>query len=173
MTLEQRLAALAQRAGTECKALRTLVNGNAADLTALTTTAKTNLVAALNEVRQLALDAAGAGGATLNDAATNSTEGWTSQKITDYVAAQLAVILGPGVPAALNTLDELAAALGDDSNFAATMTTALGNRLRVDAAQTLTAPQKAQACANAGAAALVDTGNLDADFVSTFNTALA
>jgi hypothetical protein len=35
-------------------------------------------------------------------------------------------ILGAGVPAALNTLDELAAALGDDANYAATVTTALG-----------------------------------------------
>ena len=35
-------------------------------------------------------------------------------------------ILGAGVPAALNTLDELAAALGDDANYAATVTTSLG-----------------------------------------------
>ena len=35
-----------------------------------------------------------------------------------------------GAPAALNTLDELAAALGDDANFAATVTTSLG--LKVD-----------------------------------------
>jgi hypothetical protein len=33
-----------------------------------------------------------------------------------------------GAPGALDTLDELAAALGDDANFAATVTTALGNR---------------------------------------------
>jgi hypothetical protein len=35
-----------------------------------------------------------------------------------------------GAPAALNTLDELAAALGDDANFAATVTTSIG--LKVD-----------------------------------------
>ena len=34
-------------------------------------------------------------------------------------------ILGVGVPAALDTLDELAAALGDDANFAATVTSSL------------------------------------------------
>jgi hypothetical protein len=33
-----------------------------------------------------------------------------------------------GAPAALNTLDELAAALGDDANYAATVTTALGTK---------------------------------------------
>jgi hypothetical protein len=37
-------------------------------------------------------------------------------------------ILGAGVPEALNTLDELAAALGDDANYAATVTTALGTK---------------------------------------------
>jgi hypothetical protein len=44
---------------------------------------------------------------------------------TSQVSALLA-----GAPAALNTLDELAAALGDDANFAATVTTNLG--LKVD-----------------------------------------
>jgi hypothetical protein len=37
-------------------------------------------------------------------------------------------ILGAGVPEALNTLDELAAALGDDSSYASTITTALGTK---------------------------------------------
>ena len=49
-TLQTRLQDLATRIATEVKALRTLINGNAADLTALTTTAKSNLVAAINEV---------------------------------------------------------------------------------------------------------------------------
>ncbi|MBK6284976.1 MAG: hypothetical protein IPF54_22150 [Draconibacterium sp.] len=43
---------------------------------------------------------------------------------------------------------ELAAALGDDANFAATVNTALTNRLRFDAAQTLSGPQQTQAQAN-------------------------
>lgn len=42
--------------------------------------------------------------------------------------ALLATILGPGAPAALDTLDELAAALADDSNFAATVTAALATK---------------------------------------------
>lgn len=53
-TLETRLRNLATRMGTEAKALRTLINGNLADLTGLTTAAKNNLVAAINEVRALA-----------------------------------------------------------------------------------------------------------------------
>jgi hypothetical protein len=43
--------------------------------------------------------------------------------------AQVNALLS-GAPAALNTLDELAAALGDDANFAASVTTSLG--LKVD-----------------------------------------
>jgi hypothetical protein len=39
---------LAIRAAQECKALRTLINGNALDLSSLETTAKTSLVAAIN-----------------------------------------------------------------------------------------------------------------------------
>lgn len=169
-TLETRLRDLATRIATECKAIRTLVNGNAADLASLTTTAKTNLVAALNEVKAIA-DAAG-GGSEIDDGATAADSTWSSTKITEEVAAQVAALLGASTPAALNTLDEIAAAIGDDANFAATITTALGNRLRFDAAQTLTAPQKVQANANLGSAALVDTGVLDTDFVAVFNTGL-
>ncbi len=55
-----------------------------------------------------------------------------------------------GAPGALDTLKELAAALGDDEHFAATVSAALANRIRFDAAQTLTTTQKAQACANFG-----------------------
>ena len=50
-TLQVRLQDLATRIATEVKALRTLLNGNAADNSALITTVKTNLVAAINEVK--------------------------------------------------------------------------------------------------------------------------
>ena len=51
-----------------------------------------------------------------------------SEAIAD-ATSQVNALLS-GAPAALNTLDELAAALGDDANFAATVTTSLG--LKVD-----------------------------------------
>ncbi|MVA17402.1 hypothetical protein GOZ94_00390 [Agrobacterium vitis] len=52
-------------------------------------------------------------------------------------------------PAALDTLSELATALGNDPNFATATATALGNRLRVDtAAQGLDATQKSNGRAN-------------------------
>lgn len=51
---------------------------------------------------------------------TNTTQIAT----TAFVAAAIAALID-SAPGALNTLDELAAALGDDANFAATMTNAL------------------------------------------------
>lgn len=74
----------------------------------------------------------------------------TTEFVQAVVAAAKASILN-GSPAALDTLAELAAAIGDDANFAATMTAALGNRVRYDAAQTLDAGQKTQARNNIGA----------------------
>ena len=51
----------------------------------------------------------------------------SQQDITDAIDALI-----DNAPTALDTLNELAAALGDDANYATTVTTALGDRLRVD-----------------------------------------
>ena len=51
-----------------------------------------------------------------------------AEAIADATAQVTALVTG--APAAMNTLDELAAALGDDENFAASVTTSLG--LKVD-----------------------------------------
>jgi len=54
----------------------------------------------------------------------------TSSSITDLTAvldARIQTVVG-AAPAALDTLDELAAALGDDANFAATVTTQLAGK---------------------------------------------
>jgi len=49
-----------------------------------------------------------------------------SEAIADATSQVNALLAG--APAALNTLDELAAALGDDANFASTITTSLGTK---------------------------------------------
>ena len=62
-------------------------------------------------------------------------------------------------PTALNTLSELATALGNDSNFSGTITASLGNRLRVDInTQNLTSLQKSNATTNLGLATVATTG---------------
>jgi hypothetical protein len=175
MSLIQRITDLAQRVAVECKALRTLVNGNAADLSALTTTAKGNLVLAVNELKS-AIDALVAGGgAAINDATTTTTTTWSSSKIATEIGDEIATALAAltsGAPGALDTLDELAAALGDDANFASTITTALGNRVRVDAAQSLTTPQQVQARSNIGAQSASEIGDPETNYVTTFNAGL-
>lgn len=61
-------------------------------------------------------------------AATNTTQLAT----TAFVQAAVAALIN-SAPGALDTLDELAAALGDDANFAATVTTALAGKQPLDA----------------------------------------
>lgn len=161
--LAVRIQNLATRIGTEFKTVRTEVDGKVGTLASLTTTAKTNLVAAVNEL-DAAIDAIGTP-AAIADGSTALTTTWSSTKISGEITAAYNAIVG-GAAAALDTLAELATALGGDANFSATVTTALGNRVRYDAAQTLSAGQKTQACANIG------IGEPDTDFVATFNAAL-
>jgi hypothetical protein len=161
-TLAQRLIDLANAIGTDIKALR-LADG---DLTALATANKTSLVAAINEV----LGLVGGGGVQINDALGDgaTTVTWSANKIFDeIVAAKAAVIdqLTAGAATALDTLAEFAVAINNDPSFAATTATALGNRVRYDAAQALSAAQKTQACSNIG------VGEPDSDLVATYVTA--
>ena len=51
--------------------------------------------------------------------------------------------------------------------------TAIGNRVRFDAAQSIDATGQAQARANIGAAAAADIGDADHDFVADYNAAKA
>jgi hypothetical protein len=88
-----------------------------------------------------------------------------------YVGTQIANLVASS-PAALDTLNELAAALGNDASFSTTISTALGNRLRVDINnQGLSATLQGYGRTNLGlgTAATSNTG----DFVAyrTFGTA--
>lgn len=210
MSLATNVADLATRVATEVKALRTLINGNAADLAALNTTAKANLVAAINE---LVGSIAGASG--IDDNTTGTTTSWSSQKTSDEIDAAIAALVLPeltdlindttassstvysstktdsqisaavaglvdAAPGTLDTLNELAAALGDDANFATTINTALGNRVRTDtAAQGLNSTQQGNARTNIAAASAADlatlstnVGDTTTNFVTVFNNGL-
>ncbi|WLR98634.1 hypothetical protein [Shinella sumterensis] len=97
---------------------------------------------------------------------------------TAFVKAALTALVD-SAPGALDTLNELAAAIGDDPNFAATMaaligtkadaaatTAALAKRIRVDAAQSFTPAEKGRAIANLGGGVLAGLRNklLNGDF---------
>lgn len=147
MSLSENLHALAARVAVESRALRLLINGNQPNLSALTTTTKTNLVAAINELAA----AVTSGTSGINDGVTATTTTWSSTKTQAQIQAGVAAAID-AAPGTLDTLNELAAALNDDPNFSATMTAALGKRVRVDAAQTFTTGEKTQARTNIGAA---------------------
>jgi hypothetical protein len=144
MSLQTRISDLITAIGTDYKQIRTWISGSSSgDLTGLTTTDKSSLVAAINEV-----DAGSAGSppdasetvkgvvelATLAEVATgtDALRAVTAAGVRQERTALKTEILGAGVPAALDTLDELAAALGDDANYAASVTTALGNKQPLD-----------------------------------------
>ena len=173
MTLEQRLIALAQAMGADVKALLAAQGS----LSALTTTAKASLVAAVNELKT-AVDAAAGGGVSIDDGAGDGATGvtWSADKIFDAIEAAKTAVkndLTAGAAAALDTLSELAAALNNDPAFAATIAAEIANRVRFDAAQTLTAPQQAQARANIGAQSAAAIGDPDRDLVADYTAAKA
>ncbi len=133
MSFETNVTSLAVRLGTEFKTLRTQLTGSATgSLAALTTDTKTSLIAAINELDAAIEALAGAeGGATIVDGAPVTTSVWSSAKtdseIDTAVSAAVASLLD-SAPGALDTLNELAAALGDDPNFATTITSALAGK---------------------------------------------
>jgi len=147
MSLNTQIVALATAIGADVKILRTAQG----TLASLPTTNKDNLVAAIAELYTLIPSA----GVAINDTAGNgnTTVTWSADKIYDTVQAAIVQVksdLTNGATTALDTLSELGTALGNDANFAATMATSLGARLRFDAAQTLTTAQQDQALANLG-----------------------
>lgn len=183
--LELRIDALASGIAADIKTLL----AQDGDLTSLNTTEQGSLVGAINEV--LASSPSGTLLASNNlsdiiDAAvarTNLDVRSTAQVTAEITAAIAAITLGSlggldqsevdarvqlvvdSAPAALDTLNEIAAALGDDANFSTTIAGELANRVRYDAVQTLSAAQRLQACENIG------VGNPDKDFLLTYTTA--
>jgi hypothetical protein len=152
MSLQTRLNALVTAIKTETKALRTFISGtNNGDTSGLNTTA-TNLVDAVNEVKVTA-DAAAGGGTAINDAATNTTDAWSSSKIETEITNAVNGILD-GAPAALDTLNELAAAIGDDASYAASITAQLANKANTSSVYTQ-----------------AELGNPETDLVALWNAA--
>jgi hypothetical protein len=181
MSLDLKLLALVQAIGPDIKALRA-ADGN---LSSLSTSAKGNLVAAINEVYQMAEAAAG-GGVSINDTAGdgNTTQTWSANKIFDEITASIASlrsdIMGPGASAALDTFKEIQDALAEDDTASAALATAVSKRVRFDESQTLTNAEQTTARSNIGAASAAalstlstNVGNTEQDLVAAYNTAKA
>jgi predicted nuclease of predicted toxin-antitoxin system len=112
------------------------VTAHQSDTTSVHGIADTSLLALKSEVDAITKTSLGLG--NVDNTADASKPVSTAQSTAIATAKAEAIAdatsqvnaLLTGAPAALNTLDELAAALGDDANFAATVTTSLG--LKVD-----------------------------------------
>ena len=167
-TTEAEIKLFATEVGTQLKGLRTLMGL----LSSLTTVEKTNLVAAINEVNA---KTAGAG-AQIDDVTARTTTVYSSSRtearITEVTAALKTDILGGAGPT-VDTLKEIADILATSGSDVAALTTALGKRVRFDAAQTLTAPEKVQVNANIGSVSLAQFGDPAATYRDVFLAALA
>lgn len=183
--LEDRLNLLAVRVATEFNA-KNAQTGNLGDLN---TTAST-LVAAINEVlantpegvmllannlsdlesavvsrTNLGVQSVAESDAAISTAIAAITLGSLGGLNQAEVDVRVQAIVG-AAPAALDTLVEFGNAIGNDADFAATITTALSNKVSFNVVQSLTDAQQLQACQNIG------IGNPDQDLVSVFEGAL-
>lgn len=166
MSLQSELTLGFQRIAQEINALR----AERGALTALTTTDKTSIVAAINEV-QAALGATNST-ALIDDASTSATDKTLS---VAEIGARLQTAIDnllDGAPTALDTLNELAAAITANDGDIAGILTSIGNRVRFDAVQSLTTAQKTQARSNIDAVGVADVGDTARDFTADFTGAL-
>ena len=159
MSLTTRIESLVLRVAQEFNDVR----AKAGNLAQLTTTDKSSLVAAINELKA-AVVASGA----IDDTQVATTSTYSSSKIVTLLDTLKAEILG----GAYDTLLEIQQLLQDGTSGLDALLTAVNHRVRFDAAQTLTAAEQAQARSNIGAVAAADVGDTDTDFVAIFEGAL-
>lgn len=162
MSLQTQLHSFVLRAAQEFNTLSAKIGS----LATLSTTDKTNLVAAINELKT-AVNAS----TSINDSQVTTTTTYSSSKIVTLLDALKNEILG-GADAAYDTLLELQQAIQADQSGITALLDAVNKRVRYDAAQTLTAAEQAQARSNIGAVAATDVGDTAFDFVAAFEAAL-
>ncbi|EMJ4121996.1 hypothetical protein NPI31_000892 [Pseudomonas aeruginosa] len=162
MSLATRIESLVIRVAQEFNDVR----AKAGNLSNLTTTDKSNLVAAINELK-----AAVVSSAVIDDAHVAATTTYSSNKIVSLLDALKTEILG-GADAAYDTLVEIQQLLQNGTSGLDALLAAVNNRVRFDAAQSLTVAEQLQARSNIGAVAASDVGNTDTDFVAVFVAAL-
>ena len=155
-TLNGQIQALATQLGTDIKQIIT----NQGDLSALTTTQKASLVVALNELKSTIDSVSGSVGATINDGAVNTSQTWSSSKISTSISEAVSALV-EGAPDTLNTLKELADALESNQDAIEALQALAAGHVRYDAAQTISAEQQQQARTNIGAVGTAELTAVD------------
>lgn len=162
MSLQTQLSSFVLRVAQEFNT----VKDRTGNLSALTTTNKSNLVAAINELQALVTASS-----DIDDSQVSTTTTYSSNKIVSLLNALKAEILG-GADAAYDTLLEIQQALTNSSSGLDALLASINHRVRFDAVQTLTVQEQAQARTNIGAVAATDIGDTTIDFVAIFEAAL-
>lgn len=162
MSLTTRIESLVLRVAHEFNDVRTK-NGNLANLT---TTDKSSLVAAINELKSALVSSV-----AIDDGHIANTTTYSSSKIVSLLDALKGEILG-GADAAFDTLVEIQQLLQNGTSGLDALLAAINNRVRFDGSQSLTLTEQLQARTNIGAVATSDIGNTDTDFVAVFVSAL-
>lgn len=150
--LEETLVAFAKKTAQEINKVR----AERGTLAGLSTQHKASIVGAINELETKIVAASGV--------AVSPTD--VDNKIQTAIAALKKEIMGDNVPAALDTLKEIAAAIQDDQTATSAMATAIADRIKLDSVQQLTVQQKQNV------ETTLNLGNTGVDLVSVFNQAL-
>lgn len=156
-TLNQQIQNLATQIGSDVKT----IIANQGNLSALTTTQKASLVAAINELRAdlNSIDT----GSVINDETPSDSTTYSSNKIISEITAKCQEVknaLIGGAGDAFDTLKELADLIEANQGLIESLQQLAGSHVRYDAAQELSPAQKTQARSNIGAAD-------DADYQTT------
>ena len=163
-TSSQQISLLAQTIGADVKQ----IYANIGDLSALTTTQKTSLVLALNELK------AALGNIDLtkliDDSKTATNLTWSSTQITTAINNAVTALVN-GAPEALDTLKELSDAITTNQDAISALQTIAGGHVKFDAAQTLTTAQKTQARSNIDAASTTEVETAQAAAEAAQSTA--
>ena len=150
--LEETLVAFATKTAQEINKVR----AERGALAGLSTQHKASIVGAINEL-ETKIVAASSGAVSSSD---------VDNKIQTAIAGLKTEIMGDNVPAALDTLKEIATAIQNDQTATAAMATAIADRIKLDSVQQLTAQQKQNV------ETTLNLGNTGVDLVSVFNQAL-
>ena len=156
-TQQQRITELAQAIAQDIKELKSTQGL----LGSLSTTSKASLVDAINELYLAISKSTG-----IDDTVENGISTWSSHKIRESINTAISELVN-GSGSALDTLKELANALGGDANFAATIAEQMGKRVRVDESQVFSTAEQLTACTNIG------IGDPDTDLLAVYTSAKA
>ncbi len=152
---------------TQINLIRTKIGKNSD----LSTTHKSSLVGAVNEIKSL-IDNSGSSNLTLNDADINIANCWSSQKINDTINLAIAQLTN-GASGAMDTLKELEDAIKNNNVDVAVILTNMQNHVSINADQKLTAVQKNNARRNIDIYSKTEIGDINTDLAAHFKTGLS